>query len=151
MDPSLKAARMEIASEIGADVGYFTPPDEKRFTGIETMLVVGGALLYGFLKGFAKKVGEKVGENIGSVFANYVGDKIEELGSKEKATQDRLLDEAQTKAKQKIQAAGLTSSQVGDIAKTLEAQMVVTLSAKAPAEISIRIAHKVTSVGVGVL
>jgi hypothetical protein len=33
MDSKLKDARMQVASEIGADIGHFTPPDEKRFTG----------------------------------------------------------------------------------------------------------------------
>jgi len=115
VDPALKAARMDIASEVGAAIGNFTPPDEKRFTGIEIMLVVGGALLYGFLKGFAKKVGEKVGdkvgEKVGEPLANYVGDKIDELTGKDKATQDKLLEEAQKEAKEKIQAAGLTAAQ----------------------------------------
>ena len=98
-----------------------------------------------------EKVGDKVGEKIGEPLANYVGDKIDELSGKDKATQDRLLEEAQNEAKQKIQAAGLTSAQVKDTAQTVETQMVITLSAKAPKEISVRIARKVTSAGVGVL
>ena len=159
MDPALKAARLEIASEVGADVGNFTPPDQKRFTGVEIMLVVGGELLYGFLKGLAKKVGEKVGEKvgdkvgekIGEPLAAYVGDKIDELAGKDKTTQDRLLEEAQNEAKKKIQGAGLNSAQVKEAAQTVETQMVITLSAKAPKEISVRIARKVTSAGVGVL
>jgi hypothetical protein len=46
MNPKLEEARMEIASEIGVDIGYFTPAEEKRFTGIELMLFMGGVSVF---------------------------------------------------------------------------------------------------------
>lgn len=155
MDQDLKAARMEIASEIGADVGNFTPPEEKRFTGVEIMLAIGGAMLYAFFKGMAKKVaekvGEKVGEKIGEPLAEFVGKKIDELTGKDKAAQERLLEDARSVTNQQIRTAGLTASQVMTIAQIVEIEMVKTLSEKAPEDISVRIARKVSLVAVRTL
>jgi hypothetical protein len=155
MDEELTAARREIASEIGADVGNFTPPEEKRFFGVEMMLVIGGAMLYAFFKAAAKKVGEKVGdrvgEKIGEPIADFVGNKIDEWTGKDKASQDRLLADAHSEVKRQIQAAGLKAPEVTAIVQTIETEMVQTLSGKAPREISVRIARKVSVVAVRTL
>lgn len=155
MDPALKTARIEIASEIGADVGSFTPPEQKRFLGPEIMAAIGGAMLYAFLKGMAKKigekVGEKVGEKIGEPLAEFIGHKIDELTVKDKAAQDHLLEEAHRDAKQEVVSARLTPSEMKAIAQIVEADMVQALSEKAPDDVSMRIARKVSSVAVRIL
>lgn len=171
MDPALKSARMQIVSEIGADVGSFTSPGEKRFTGAEAMAAIAGAMLYAFFKGMAKKIGEKVlekvgekvsekvgekvgekiGGKIGDPLARFVGEKIEELTGKDKAAQDQLLEDARSEAKQQILRIHLTASEVTIVAQTIEGDMVEALSEKAPPDVSVRIARKVNSVAVTLL
>lgn len=147
MDSALMDARMEVASEIGADVGSFTPPEEKRFTGIEIMLGIGGAMLYAFFESMAKKiaekVGEKVGEKIGEPLGEFVDKKIDQLIGKDKSSQDRLLEDAHSEAKRQIQSAGLTDEQIATIAEAIESGMTVSLSERATKDVSIRIARTV--------
>jgi hypothetical protein len=146
---------MEIATEIGADVGNFTPPEEKRFIGIEIMLALGGAMLFGFFKGMlakiGEKVGEKVGEKIGEPLADVVGREIDALAGGDKVAQEQLLQDARHEVKLRIHTFGLTSAEVTALAQAVEAGMAQALSEKAPEEIGVRIARKTRLVAVRML
>jgi hypothetical protein len=145
MDPKLKDARMQVASEIGADIGHLTPSDEKRFTGVEVMLVLGGTFLFAFFKGLVSKAGEKVGEHLGEKLGDFISKKIDELLGKDRPTQDRLLEESRHDAEKQIRGAGLSPEQVAAIALSVEKELAKALAAKAPEDVSARIAHKVAT------
>ena len=151
MEATLRTAKLEIASEIGADIGYFTPPDEKRFTGIEAMALIATPLLIGFLKGLASKLVEKVGEKIGGAMgekigepiANFVAKEMDALFGKDKASQDKLLEETHNEALQKVQTSRLSQADLQAIAAIVQSEMSKALSQKMPARISERIVAKV--------
>ena len=89
MATSVIQARSKIASAIGTDIAYFTPPDEKRFIGEALMVAAAGAFLYAFVVTFAKKVGDK----FGNVAGDYIASKIDEARGVDKPSQDKLLGE----------------------------------------------------------
>lgn len=151
MDESLRVAKKAIASEIGADVGYFTPEDEKHLFIVDDVAVIGGLLLIGFFHGLASKVGEKIGEKVGDEvgdriappIAGWVGGAIDKLTGKDKESQDRQVEEARDQANRQIQASGKTPQEVAGYALVVEAEMKKELSETAPDDVSSRIMVRV--------
>jgi hypothetical protein len=151
MDESLRNASREIGSEIGTDIAYFTPPEEKRFIGEALMVFAGGALLYGFFKGFCGKLGEKVGGHLGSKLGDYVNDRIDEIMGWDAPDQEKALADAKQETDRRLAAAGLSQDQVRLIASEVETALAGALSTRAPDDVSARIARKVAAEGAKVL
>lgn len=147
MDPKLEDARMEIASEIGADIGYFTPPEEKHFIGTGLAIGLGGVFLSAFFKGFVKTAGERLGRELGE----YLLKQIDELFRKDHPAQDQLLEDAKREAQGTIRKAGLTKEQIHSLAVAVEEDLAKVLAARAPSDVSARIAHKVAGEAVNAL
>ena len=155
MDQSLQKARREIASEIGADAGSFTAPERKRFTGIEIMVGIGGAMLYSFFKGMFSKIGEKAGEKVGEKAwdegAEFLEKEFSSQNAKGPSEQEQALEAVHRELKVQIDAVGLTPEQVAEVARQVEPAMVQALSTTAPEEVSRRIARRVQMVAVSTL
>lgn len=147
MEAGLRVARREVASEIGADAGSFTPADEKRFTGVEIMIGIGGAMLYSFFKGMGaemiEKAGEVAGEKAFDALAGFLRGRFEALSGQAGKEQDEELENAHRELKVQIQALTLTREQVQAIAAEVEPVLVAALARTAPPEVSRRIGRKV--------
>src|SRR5208282_3745380 len=99
MSPGLEQARSAIASEIGPDVGEFTPSDEKHLFGWAAMLALAGSFLTGFFGGFANAAGEQAGEKPGGALIDFISEKIHGERAKSPDEQAKSLDTAASEAK----------------------------------------------------
>jgi hypothetical protein len=136
-------ARLEIAAEIGPDIGAFTPPGEKHFIGATLMILFGGALLYSFLKAFGKKLGEKLGEKAADISSDYIISKIENARAMDKDRQKALLIEEQQRLEGLKRLTMLSEADVDGLGREVEKQLALALANQAPEDVAGRIANRV--------
>jgi hypothetical protein len=136
----LEVAQSAIASEIGPDVGEFTPAGEKHLFGWDDMLLLAGAFLLAFLTAFAKSAGEEAGKMLGKALVDYIAEQIKLWRSKSAAEQKTALQNAAAAA-EKIAAAKpeLTAAVADSVGKALAS----VLGSVAESDIAKRIAAKV--------
>ena len=147
MSTQFDKPRAAIAPAIGPYVGYFEEPDRKRFTGLELLAIVAGAFLVGFLEGFGKEAGKNLGEEL----ADYMTGKIKEARGKDKANQNKMLEQAHHEIAAIIQKQNIDSKELDKIADHVEAELVKALSRDAPDDISTRISAIVREVALKLL
>ncbi len=138
--PELEGARSAIASEIGPDVGEFTPAGEKHLFGWDDMLVLGGAFLIAFLTAFAKSAGEEAGKQLGKALVDYIAQQIKAWRSKNSEEQSAALENVATAAA-KITAA--TPELTAAISAAVEKALASVLGKEAESDIADRIAARV--------
>jgi len=144
----LEQARSAIASEIGPDVGEFTPSDEKHLFGWDDMLVLGGALLIAFMTAFAKGAGEEAGKKLGGALADYITEQIKAWRSKSSAEQEVALENvASAAAKMTVATPELTAA----ISVAVEKAMASVLGKDAEPDIAARVAARVRQEALKVL
>ncbi|MEO6803784.1 MAG: hypothetical protein ABI197_11155 [Granulicella sp.] len=136
----LEEARSAIASEIGPDVGEFTPTGKKRLFGWDDMLVLGGAFLMAFLAAFAKSAGEEAGKRLGAALVDYVAEQIKAWRSKSSEEQSVALENvAAAAAKMTAAKPELTAA----ISAAVEAALASVLGNEAETDIAHRISARV--------
>jgi hypothetical protein len=79
MTQSIREAKTRIATVIGVDISYITPPDERRFEPITLGIALAGLLLYAFLKGMVEALGKKLGEAVGEALADAITSAVQKL------------------------------------------------------------------------
>jgi hypothetical protein len=151
MSSQIDQAVSDIGSEIGPDIAYWTDPHLKKFTGLELLAIAGGAFLLGFIKGFSSKLGKRLGEKLGDSFADIILEKIDEAKGQDRATQDRLLEEAVKEAAAAMKASEIDPKDVPAIADDIERELLKVPERKAPPDVSERIARKVRDEALKVL
>jgi hypothetical protein len=144
----LEQARSAIASEIGPDVGEFTPAGEKHLFGWDDVLVLGGAFLIAFLTAFAKSAGEEAGKKLGAALVDYVAEQIKAWRSKSSEEQSAALENVATAAA-KMTAA--TPELTAAISVAVEKALASVLGKEAESDIADRIAARVRQEALKVL
>lgn len=148
MTPELQQARRAIASEIGPDVGEFTPAGEKNFLGEAAMLAMAGSFLTGFFGGFAKAAGEKSGEKLGGALIDFIKRKITGERAKSPEEQSKALESAAAEASH---AAVLSPEMTAAISLAVEKALAAALSEQAESDIAERVASRVRTEAVQLL
>jgi hypothetical protein len=139
MSPQLKEARSAIASEIGPDVGEFTPPEEKHLFGEAAILAMAGSFLTGFFGGFAKAAGEKSGEKLGGALIDFISKRIHTERAKAPEEQAKALEAAAAEARQIALAPEVTAA----ISDAVEKALAAALAQEAETDIAERVAARV--------
>jgi hypothetical protein len=136
----LEEARSAIATEIGPDVGEFTPEGEKHLFGWDDMLLLGGAFLMAFLTAFAKSAGEEAGKKLGAALVDYIAEQIKVWRSRSADEQSAALKNAAAAAA-KITAAKpeLTAA----VSAAVEKALASVLGNEAEPDIAARISTRV--------
>lgn len=147
MSPDLQQARIAIASEIGPDVGEFTPSGEKHLLGEAAMLALAGSFLTGFFGGFAKAAGEKSGEKLGGALIDFIGRRIHGQRAMSPDEQSKSLDTAASAAKQVV----LTPEMIAAISVAVEKALAAALAQQAEPDIADRVASRVRQEALRVL
>jgi hypothetical protein len=147
MTPQLQQACRSIASEIGPDVGEFTPADEKHLLGEVAFFALAGSFLSGFFGGFAKAAGEKSGEKLGSALIGFVSKKLHGERALSPDEQSKSLDAAASAAKK----AALTPEMTAAIAVQVEKALAAALAEQAEPDIADRVAARVREEAVRIL
>ena len=147
MTPQLQQARIAIASEIGPDVGEFTPADEKNLLGEVAFLAMAGSFLTGFFGGFAKAAGEKSGERLGSVLIDFISKKLHGERALSPDEQSKSLDAAASAAKQ----VALTPEMTAAIVVQVEKALAAALAQQAESDVADRVAARVRAEAVRIL
>jgi hypothetical protein len=136
----LDQARSAIATEIGPDIGEFTPPNEKRLFGWDDMLVLGGAFLMAFLTAFAASAGREAGTLLGKALVDYVAGQIKAWRSKTSEEQSAALENVASAAAKIAAAKPELAAAVSD---AVEKSLASVLGTDAETDIAHRIAAKV--------
>ena len=136
----LQQARSAIASEIGPDIGEFTPAAEKRLFGWDDMLLLGGAFLMAFLTAFARSAGDEAGKKLGTALVDYIAEQIKAWRSKSSEEQSAALENVAA-ATAKISAA--TPELTAAISQAVKEALASALGQEAESDIADRIAARV--------
>ena len=143
MSDNVREARKNIASEIGADISYFTPAEERRFEPVTIALTLGGILLYEFCKAMVKKIGEKLGEAAGESLGDAIVEAIKKAvaGGSEHAD----IESAVREWTKTVEAHRLTGAQMAEAADYVEKviENALVRQQRMPYDRAHRIAHRV--------
>ena len=146
MTEDIRQARKNIASEVGADISYFTPAEERRFEPVTIALTLGGIMLYEFCKAMVKKVGEKLGEAAGDSLGDAIVAAVKKTTA-EPAEQGKPveIEGAVRDWAKAVEAHRLTAEQIAEAADYVEAAIEKALvrQQKMPREKAHRIASRV--------
>jgi hypothetical protein len=140
MTSELEEARRAIASEIGPDIGEFTPAGEKHLFGWDDMLALGGVFLMAFLAAFAKSAGEEAGKKLGAALVDYIAEQIKAWRSKSPQEQSAALENV-TSAAAKMAAA--KPELMAAVSGAVESALASVLGKDAESDIADRISAKV--------
>ena len=133
---NIEQARSAIATEIGPDVGEFTPAGEKHLFGWDDMLVLGGAFLIAYLKGFVEGVGGQAGKKSGEALVDYLVDQV-------KVWRGKSSEEQSTATQHTADAAEKTVSADPKLAATVFAAVQKALASALANEAESDIAHRI--------
>ena len=139
MSSQLEQARLAVASEIGPDIGEFTPPEEKHFFGEAAMLSLAGSFLIGFFGGFAKAAGEKSGEKLAGTLVDFIAKRLHAERGKSPEEQSKSLEAAAAEARR----TQLTPEMRLAISDAVEKALAAALAQEAEPDIAQRIAARV--------
>ena len=114
MANTFRDARNSVASALGADISYFTPPEERRFEPATVALALAALLICDFLRAAAKKAGERVGSKVVDALAGDVSRSVEKAGAGDRAS-DAEADARKAWTEMKTQGLGQAAlTAVGD-------------------------------------
>jgi hypothetical protein len=147
MTTQLRQACLSIASEIGPDVGEFTPAEEKHLLGEAAMLALAGTFLSGFFSGFAKAAGEKLGEKLGSALVEFISRKLHGERTLPPEEQSKSLEASASAAKQAV----LAPEMVAAVAVVVEKALAAALAEQTEPDIAGRVAGRVQAEAVRIL
>lgn len=142
MSDAARQIRNEVAKDIGANVAYLTPKDEKRFDPA-TVLLVAGAAAIAFLKGVVTGAATTAGKLAGAALVTYVVDQFKEARGKDQEQQLAEM-EAELKRLEEMVRADQAFRQTWGDGGEVEAALVAALRKEGfPPDIAERLAQRV--------
>jgi len=141
MANTFRDARRSVASVLGADISYFTPPEERRFEPATVALALAALLICDFLRAAAKKAGESVGSKAVDALVGDVSRSVQKAGAGDRAS-DAEADARKAWVEMRTQGLGLAElTAVGD---EVQAAMVEALKKQnLPTEKASRLAQAI--------